>query len=223
MLIVCPSCASEYTIDPAKLGPDGRTLRCAICRDTWFVSPAEAETAMPEPLPEEPPGATLLPPAPASPAHPRKRRVKAPPKTSARRIAVVAAATLVAVLALPLLGEGVSKARHVMGHLVETEHADLAFRQVTSEIIGTDGARMLVVEGEITNGGVGPAPLPPLEFLVRNGDEQVLATWTEAPPRPTLGPGETTRFASRLASPPADGRQVRVQFTKAAGVAVAAR
>src|SRR5688572_1718916 len=63
MLIVCPSCASEYTIDPAKLGADGRTLRCAICRDTWFVTPegqspqasasqeAPTETAPPAPGP----------------------------------------------------------------------------------------------------------------------------------------------------------------------------
>ena len=39
MLIVCPSCASEYTIDPEKLGADGRTVRCALCRDTWFAAP----------------------------------------------------------------------------------------------------------------------------------------------------------------------------------------
>jgi hypothetical protein len=31
-------------IDPARLGSDGRTVRCAGCRATWFVVP-EAETA----------------------------------------------------------------------------------------------------------------------------------------------------------------------------------
>ncbi|WP_349370323.1 DUF3426 domain-containing protein [Salinarimonas sp.] len=40
MLITCPSCASEYVIDPAHLRPSGRTVRCASCRTTFF---AEAE------------------------------------------------------------------------------------------------------------------------------------------------------------------------------------
>jgi predicted Zn finger-like uncharacterized protein len=47
MLIVCPSCATSYMIDPAALGPAGRSVRCARCRTTWFAggpqSPPEAE------------------------------------------------------------------------------------------------------------------------------------------------------------------------------------
>ena len=62
MLIVCPSCATSYMIDPASLGAAGRTVRCARCKATWFASPrrndvgefvdgvikeAEAQTAAP--------------------------------------------------------------------------------------------------------------------------------------------------------------------------------
>ena len=39
MLIVCPSCATSYMIDPASLGAAGRTVRCARCKATWFASP----------------------------------------------------------------------------------------------------------------------------------------------------------------------------------------
>lgn len=45
MLIVCPSCASQYELDAAKLGPDGRKVRCAGCRTSWHVAP---EPAFPE-------------------------------------------------------------------------------------------------------------------------------------------------------------------------------
>jgi predicted Zn finger-like uncharacterized protein len=48
MVIVCPSCASEYIIDPTRLGADGRTVRCANCRTTWFVT-AEAEQSTDDP------------------------------------------------------------------------------------------------------------------------------------------------------------------------------
>ncbi|MGU3468537.1 zinc-ribbon domain-containing protein [Methylobacterium sp. C33D] len=41
MLIACPSCASEYRIDASKVGMEGRSVRCAACRETWFISPAD--------------------------------------------------------------------------------------------------------------------------------------------------------------------------------------
>jgi predicted Zn finger-like uncharacterized protein len=45
MLIVCPSCASQYELDAAKLGPEGRKVRCANCKTSWHVEPG----AFPEP------------------------------------------------------------------------------------------------------------------------------------------------------------------------------
>jgi predicted Zn finger-like uncharacterized protein len=46
MLIVCPSCATSYMIDPAAVGPDGRGVRCARCKTTWFAGgPAQATDA----------------------------------------------------------------------------------------------------------------------------------------------------------------------------------
>jgi len=45
MLIVCPSCATSYKIDPASVGAQGRNVRCARCKTLWFVDqprPTEA-------------------------------------------------------------------------------------------------------------------------------------------------------------------------------------
>jgi len=42
MLIVCPSCASQYELDAAKLGPGGRKVRCANCKTSWHVEPEAA-------------------------------------------------------------------------------------------------------------------------------------------------------------------------------------
>jgi predicted Zn finger-like uncharacterized protein len=41
MLIVCPSCATSYLIDPASVGPAGRAVRCARCKKTWFAGAPE--------------------------------------------------------------------------------------------------------------------------------------------------------------------------------------
>src|SRR6478672_3182051 len=43
MLIVCPSCSTSYTIEPASLGSAGRTVRCARCKTTWFADTSPAE------------------------------------------------------------------------------------------------------------------------------------------------------------------------------------
>ena len=45
MLIVCPSCSTSYTIEPASLGMGGRTVRCARCKTTWF---ADTSNNLPE-------------------------------------------------------------------------------------------------------------------------------------------------------------------------------
>jgi predicted Zn finger-like uncharacterized protein len=42
MLIVCPSCATSYMIDPASLGAAGRTVRCTRCKTSWFAGGPEA-------------------------------------------------------------------------------------------------------------------------------------------------------------------------------------
>ncbi|MEA2929012.1 MAG: hypothetical protein QOG38_1440 [Hyphomicrobiales bacterium] len=42
MLIVCPSCATSYQVGPAALGPSGRAVRCARCKNMWHATPSEA-------------------------------------------------------------------------------------------------------------------------------------------------------------------------------------
>jgi predicted Zn finger-like uncharacterized protein len=43
MLIVCPNCATSYTVDQAAIGAAGRTVRCARCKTTWFAGGPQAD------------------------------------------------------------------------------------------------------------------------------------------------------------------------------------
>lgn len=43
MLIVCPSCASSYDVEPAVLEPNGRQVRCVRCRKVWHAESSRAE------------------------------------------------------------------------------------------------------------------------------------------------------------------------------------
>ena len=41
MQLTCPACHTAFHIDPAALGADGRSVRCARCRNTWFARPSD--------------------------------------------------------------------------------------------------------------------------------------------------------------------------------------
>lgn len=48
MIISCPACAARYDVDDARFQPDGRSVRCAECAESWFVpAPTPVENLMP--------------------------------------------------------------------------------------------------------------------------------------------------------------------------------
>jgi len=44
MIIACPACSTRYVVPDSAIGVEGRTVRCAKCRHSWFQ-----EGAVPEP------------------------------------------------------------------------------------------------------------------------------------------------------------------------------
>jgi len=46
MIITCPDCATRYDVDDERFSPDGRSVRCTACSESWFVpapEPVEAD------------------------------------------------------------------------------------------------------------------------------------------------------------------------------------
>lgn len=74
MIIACPACATRYAVPDSAIGVDGRTVRCAKCRHSWFQQGSDAEilaagTPMAaEPVAEPAPRAVEPVPAAAEPA-----------------------------------------------------------------------------------------------------------------------------------------------------------
>ncbi|MFL5109662.1 MAG: MJ0042-type zinc finger domain-containing protein [Microvirga sp.] len=255
MLIVCPSCASEYMIEPAQIGADGRMVRCAACRDTFFVAgepePTEEElaeteefhafleqqpTAWPaadEPLAVEAESARSEPEV--GPAAARLRlRLPSIPLAALARLAAVPKAPVLALILVGLVGgavlgrERIVAAAPATARLYAAAHLSvnplgLDLKGVRSELVLNGQDQLLVVEGEILNRRGRDVEVPSLRLTVRGPDGLELYTWTNEPPRKTLAAAETARFRARLASPPAEGREVLVRFAHAApGATVAA-
>lgn len=88
----------------------------------------------------------------------------------------------------------------------------LAIENTKTAMERHDGIGVLTVEGHVVNIANKEMPVPRLRFAVHNASGREIYNWTAVPAAPALGPGEVLRFQSRLASPPAEGRQLLVRF-----------
>lgn len=95
----------------------------------------------------------------------------------------------------------------------------LFFQDVKSRDEIEDGASVLVIEGTIVNLTTRTLDVPRLRFGLRNASGHEVYAWTAQPAKPTLGSGNGLPFRARLASPPADGRDVIVRFLNRRDVA----
>ncbi len=46
MIIACPACNTRYVVPDSAIGVDGRTVRCAKCKHSWFQEGPELEAVM---------------------------------------------------------------------------------------------------------------------------------------------------------------------------------
>ncbi len=106
MIVACPSCGARFNLDPAKLLPAGRNVRCAKCDHRWRQMPEGSEapaeltesTEAPAPPPEspaEPMAESLDQPGAESPAAPPTEEAEphppSPPETPAEMAQSLAA------------------------------------------------------------------------------------------------------------------------------------
>jgi predicted Zn finger-like uncharacterized protein len=97
------------------------------------------------------------------------------------------------------------------------------FTDVTTTAEQHEGIPILVVQGNIVNSARKVVDVPRIKFIARNAARQEIYSWTAAPTRTVLPPGEIVPFRSRLASPPADAQEVLVRFVNRRDVLAATR
>lgn len=92
MILVCPHCATRYIVPDQAIGVNGRQVRCAACKHSWFQEGAALPLRQePDKAPVEPVAAPVAPPREAAEA-PRPKSAPAPAESVAQADGADAAA-----------------------------------------------------------------------------------------------------------------------------------
>ena len=68
MIIACPACSTRYVVPDSAIGIEGRTVRCAKCKHSWFQEGPAGETAAEAPTrPRASVEPGITPPSPPPP------------------------------------------------------------------------------------------------------------------------------------------------------------
>jgi len=242
MILTCPSCSARYVVPDSAIGPTGRRVRCAGCRHSWYQEPPASVATASAPAPEPPPFAAplhrppepgtdeprprpvppLARPEPAAPSAPEPEHRYDPyaegsflrPRRNPAKywtIAVIVAAALMTAAVLAIQYFGLPQLGQRIGIPVQAGDAlklDGAARRVPLE----SGNELLEVTGEIANLTDTVQPVPQIRAELRDGQGQVVYSWTIAPPVRELQPRGRVPINSAEIDVPQGGRMLRLTF-----------
>ena len=95
---------------------------------------------------------------------------------------------------------------------LEVNLRGLSFKDVKVSTETVEGKSVLVIEGAVVSDTRKPVDLPRLRFSVRDAHGAEIYAWNTVLDQSQLRPGERIQFKSRLASPPAEGRNIDIRF-----------
>ncbi|WP_158916562.1 MJ0042-type zinc finger domain-containing protein [Caulobacter sp. S45] len=220
MILTCPHCATRYFVDEARLGPQGRTVRCAGCQQSW-----RAEAPEPEPLELTPEADPDLEAAEKFPDDlPKTFRARVEAKRRTRRAVAAGAvwAALAAGLATLMLSAAIFRVQMVQ-LWPRTAGAYAALRMPVNPLgLAPDGVQAatdlqngqaaLTVTGAERNVDPGArAPAPLRVSLYDKAGHRLAQKIVRIAPGP-IQAGESRPFRVSFLNPPLAGAQVGVDF-----------
>jgi predicted Zn finger-like uncharacterized protein len=246
MILTCPECASRYFVDDSKVGPSGRTVRCASCGARWtaqneddldlFEEPSAADLAAADVLskldgqnlvddPETPvnelPGEEL--PKVFRARADAERRLKEA-KTTGIIWGGMVAVMLLLMFSAYLFNLNVAKvlpstagAYAFVNRPVNT--VGLVPEQLKAEPVMENGHAAIVVTGVLRNITDRPVSTPPLRVALLNEHGRRVAGRLAAAADPVIPPNQTRHFSVTLLDPPRTANTLEIGFALEPGAA----
>ena len=238
MILACPACDTRYAVPDSAIGADGRTVRCARCRHSWFQEGTELDLSTLEsegtvgdesaPAAREPQPWHDVPPIGAedrnetAPSDERSQFSAEPPFRPRRNplkmwgmaaslFAVVAVGTIAAVSYAGLPDWlPVSRPAFAMNEpdLVLDFPADQQDRRTLP-----DGSEYFGVAGQIKNVGRETKTVPPVLILLYNAQNRQVYRWEILPRKGRLQPGETLSINEAITDLPKSARFAEIGWS----------
>jgi len=235
MILQCPACSTRYLVPDTAIGADGRQVRCANCKNSWF---ADGGPVIEESLPLVPP----TPPAPPTqrelPNPPQERRTRAdtaPPAPAVDTADPFAHEapfkprrnpakfwTAIAVGLFILLGGGVAALAWFgppdigasLGLRASAADSALDVQLVRSPERRTlaSGHELLSISGRIVNMTDQEQRVPDIRAELRNAQGAVVYDWTIQAPQQSLPPREMVEFNSAEIDIPRSAEELNLKF-----------
>jgi predicted Zn finger-like uncharacterized protein len=236
MILECSECHTRYLVPDNAIGADGRTVRCAKCKHSWFQEPATLDlppASMLAPEPAWPPAAPEAPPAPAvAPVPPAAdpaldsdydafaHEPPFRPRRNPARLWTIAAVTAgVAMLAaaVALLFFNVPSLATWLGMPAGGGQTPLTFVNVKPpdrRDLPT-GSELFAVGGQIHNPSAQRQPIPDIRVELYDAPKggRMVYSWVIKPDQPNIAPGGTIDFYSGKLDVPANSKNMRLSFS----------
>jgi predicted Zn finger-like uncharacterized protein len=239
MILSCPACKTRYVVPDSAVGPEGRQVRCASCRHSWFQEPAlKAFDPVPAALPFAPEPVAAAPEFPPPAAAPIPERAMPAPDTQAEDNGYDAFAhqppfrprrnplrrwTMAAAGAAVLLLSGVGAILY-FGTPTIAAKLGLPFGELDVPLLlevprkpqwqrHDNGSESFILSGRVINPTSASQRVPDILVEFRDVHGRVVYSWTIQPPQRTITARAVLPFDGAALNVPRAARDMNLSFS----------